>query len=809
MTPSMPPPVDIQSALATPAAAFPFVSELSLAPLAEFWRRTAALDHSLKGAIGKVVESRLRETPVLAEPIHDLAVLAEHRDLVEALMAVVFPPVFWEKEYGAALVPFQPRSFYATPSFQATLMGPDGRLQGHVGTDAAAMADTRLRYAYALILDQVYGIKTSVESSRVFTVAERETGLDRHFRMLFDWRFIEVIPVGPAPEIPEEVRRRLAQGPVDLATLAGVIPAGSFRFRGFTVFRAVEVTDQEVLSSIERDLIDKESIVSTARFEALQDKLRTLLRQPTLVFGLAAVDGERVLKLNHGARLEHSCIFADSVHRRLPDFDGSVYQRATLSGAPLVIDDLATYPERTCIEDALLEMGARSMIVAPLFYQDQFIGCLDLASPTPGDFTAALLPKLERVLPLFTMAVKRSMDELNNRIQAFIKEKCTAIHPVVEWRFRKAVLDSMEGGPGAAGSPSGELPPIVFPEVYPLYALTDIRGSSTQRAWAIQADLLAQLALARDVLRAAHRARPLPILDQLGSRIDVHAADIEVSMRSGEELTIIEFLRGEVESLFAHLESFGGPVSERITAYREALDPHLGVVYRRRKAFEESLTLLTDTIAGYLDLEEQAAQSMFPHYFERQKTDGVDYTIYVGASLLEDGRFEPLYLRNLRLWQLMVACGAALRAEQIKSRLAVPLEATSLVLLQNAPLAIRFRFDEKRFDVDGAYNARYEIIKKRIDKAVIRGTTERLTQPGKIAIVYSQPSEAAECRGYLEYLRRLGYLGREVEDLELEELQGAHGLQALRVSVDLSRAPAEAPSTAARLAAAGGLAISS
>jgi hypothetical protein len=54
----------------------------------------------------------------------------------------------------------------------------------------------------------------------------------------------------------------------------------------------------------------------------------------------------------------------------------------------------------------------------------------------------------------------------------------------------------------------------------------------------------------------------------------------------------------------------------------------------------------------YLDLEEQAAQAMCPHYFERQKTDGVDDTIYAGASLLERGAFDPLYLKNLRLWQL-------------------------------------------------------------------------------------------------------------------------------------------------------------
>ncbi len=44
-----------------------------------------------------------------------------------------------------------------------------------------------------------------------------------------------------------------------------------------------------------------------------------------------------------------------------------------------------------------------------------------------------------------------------------------------------------------------------------------------------------------------------------------------------------------------------------------------------------------------------------------------------------------------------------------------------MLLVHSNPLAIRFRIDEKRFDVDGAYNARYEIIKKRVDKANIKG----------------------------------------------------------------------------------------
>ena len=330
--------------------------------------------------------------------------------------------------------------------------------------------------------------------------------------------------------------------------------------------------------------------------------------------------------------------------------------------------------------------------------------------------------------------------------------------------------------------------PIVFRDVYPLYALADIRGSSTNRAWAIQADLLSQLGLARDVLQAAFRARPMPILDQLRHRVETHADAVEVSLRTGDEAGLIAFLRTEVESLFDHLEGYGPDVRERIEAYRAAIDPQLGAVVAKRRGFDESVTLLNETVSSYLDLEERAAQDVCPHYFEKQRTDGVDYSIYAGASLLEDDGFTPLHLKNLRLWQLMVACGIAVRAERVKPRLPEPLEITSLILVQHAPLAIRFRFDEKRFDVDGAYNVRYEIMKKRIDKAVVRGTTERLTQPGKIAIVYSQAAEAAEYRDYIAYLQSLGYLTGDVESLELDELQGVLGLRALRVTVNFGSA---------------------
>jgi hypothetical protein len=555
---------------------------------------------------------------------------------------------------------------------------------------------------------------------------------------------------------------------------------------------AVDVTPQEIVSALKRELIERESVVSSASFGRLEAHLRAYLRRPGLDLGLAAFEGEQILLLGHGGRLEHGCIYADSSHYTKSQFRGSIFDRAVSRGEPLIVGDLAAWPGRTAIEDKLVRAGVRSIVVAPLRYQDEVIGVLELTSDNPGDFNPTQAFQLREILPLFSMAVKRSMGEFDTRIQAVIKEKCTAIHPSVEWRFRRAVMNTMERRAGAERDI--ELEPIVFEGVYPLYALTDVRGSSTERARGIQADLLEQLRLAREVVRAGHATRALPALDELGYRIDKHAMKIEPGLSAGDEVGVIAFLRASVEPLLDHLGGFGPGVRERVEAYRAAVDPAFGVVYRQRKRFEESITRVNDTVSSYLDLEQPFAQAMFPHYFEKQKTDGVDHQIYVGASLVEDGRFDPIYLRNLRLWQLMVTCGIAARTEQLKTGCVMPLDTTHLVLVQHASLAIRFRFDEKRFDVDGAYNARYEIVKKRIDKATVRDGSERLTQPGHLAIVYGHPAEAAEYREYVEYLQSLGYLILgDVEELDLDELQGVRGLRALRVRIDLSNPRLESP----------------
>jgi regulatory protein YycH of two-component signal transduction system YycFG len=112
-----------------------------------------------------------------------------------------------------------------------------------------------------------------------------------------------------------------------------------------------------------------------------------------------------------------------------------------------------------------------------------------------------------------------------------------------------------------------------------------------------------------------------------------------------------------------------------------------------------------------------------------------------------------------------------------------PLTTAQLIFAYTTPLSIRFRMDEKRFDVDGAYNVRYEILKKRIDKAVIAGTNERITQSGHVSVVYLQEKDRQEYLKYAVYLLHHGYITGPPQDYELGALQGVQGLRALRMEV--------------------------
>ena len=275
----------------------------------------------------------------------------------------------------------------------------------------------------------------------------------------------------------------------------------------------------------------------------------------------------------------------------------------------------------------------------------------------------------------------------------------------------------------------------------------------------------------------------MPIYEELIFRINNLLEEIEEVLNTNSEQAIFDFIKAEVIPIFDYLKSSDKQLEKMILAYEDEIDPKTETYYNHRKEYDDSVMTINKKLASVIDRKQEDAQAMFPHYFERYKTDGVEHNMYVGQSIAGQLPFNMLYLNNLRLWQLQVMCDMENTHYKLKSKLPVALDVASLLLVYSTSLSIRFRLDEKRFDVDGTYNARYEVIKKRIDKSFIKGTNERLTQTGKLSIVYSQKKEELEYLRYISFLKSKGYFTNNIEIVELEGLQGVTGLKAIRAEI--------------------------
>ncbi|WP_216689286.1 GAF domain-containing protein [Hymenobacter siberiensis] len=778
------PAVPVAPQPAAPASsAFPFRSTLSLEPLIAYWHARESASNAGVALLARTIGEQVAQAAWCRGLLTDYSVLECNCDLVETLMLAIFPPASFATDISGVVAPFQRHSFYSTLLFEEVLLNKDRTVKQPLNIDMPTMERQMGLMAYHLILHRLYGAEMPALGTIVFTVPDYKVGLYRHYGVDFNSDFVTVRVVGELPALTPEQIEFLVHNRQRPEVWHELLPAENFELEGFNLLQLVDVTDQEILSELKYDLLERDVLQNPARFEQIQEKLRVLFAMPALQLGIAAYDEKKRAFVDFGRKINHSFLAKQVQNQSANSSFRQIYERLLREREPLVLKDVANSDIPKDLRQQIITLGIKSAILALLPYGTDTVGLLELGTPDVNGLDEFDMDKVAQFVPLFAVAVKRNAEDLQSRIQAVIQQKFTAIHPTMEWRFADAarnLLTQLD-----AGNRTAEMEAIVFEDVYPLHGSCDIRGSSTVRNEAIQGDLIEHLTLANKVLNKASECQQLPILDELKFYVTKNLKRLREGMLTGDEANIYDSLKREVEPLFEYLATHTPELRPIITSYWNNIDPKLGILYKRRQDFEISVTTLNDAVSDYLDEEEDKAQLMFPHYFQRNKTDGVEFNIYVGSTLVQDKPFDLVFLKNLRLWQLLTMVEITRRTHVLKATLPVPLETTQLILIHGQSLSIRFRQDERQFDVDGAYNIRYEIIKKRIDKATVMGTGERLTQPGTLALVYAQTREAMEYYEYIDYLQDRGMLEPEVEELELEELQGVKGLLALRVRVRL------------------------
>ncbi len=756
-----------------------FNGVFSLRPLINFWEREIAHNKASKASYNYISE-KLKDAPELTKPITDFSLIEKHRELIDELLSICISPGMNKFEYYSAVFLDRLESFFETPAFRRLHLFENQLNSSCFNDNCCITPDGRIVSAYSTLLNLFYGINVSYEYPIIYTYYDEKTMLERYFRIRILGWFLDIKANKELKPLTETDRKRLIENIDNPKVLIEIVPPDQFEMEGFLIYNAVEITDQESISSLKFDLIGKESLLSFSKFQNLQHKLRILLRKPDIRLGLIGFPSCKK-DFKNAIKMGNSLILDDSFVEKNIAEECTLYSGVLEKRESKIIYDIKDHSCSPKVEKEFINAGIRNLLIAPLIYKDEIIGMMELASSVPGDLNKVNTMKLNDVYPLFAVCLESGLDDLNKSIQSVIKEKCTAIHPSVDWRFRNAAHNYLSK---LRNDIVEEMEDIVFENVYPFYGCSDAKDSSLHRNSAIQSDLIENFEMAKDIILKATSENAMPVLEELSFRIERQIEILKQGLGSSTEISAIDFIRTEISTTFEHLKELSPELKNIVTGYREKLDKKLGILTKKRKEFEESLTIINETVSAELEIQQSKAQKIFPHYFEKYKTDGIEYNMYLGESLIADRKYNPMYLKSLRLWQLVTMSIIAKRCFELKDKLSVPLDMTHLIFVQNNPITIKFFYDEKKFDVSGSYDIRYEIIKKRIDKAEIKGCKERLVSPGKIAIVYSQESEAEEYRQYISFLRTKNYITGEIETLELEDMQGVHGLKALRISVD-------------------------
>ena len=719
---------------------------------------------------------KIKDKPRLVEGLEYMEELEECKEEIHTILMTLFPYPLRKNEIKAASIPFVNIVFNKSDRFEKILKdaGPDYEL-------TLKNYDTDQMYILGCTLILMFYYKYKINFKRPFFYDIPDAnGMMRHYRVTYNADFTEIYPTEKAVDITDEDVAVLIDNFDNIDLWKEKFPPGSWVFKGFGLANLFDVTIDEALSSLKTNLLRAQP----GTFLKIKNNIRSLYDLHDLEIGLTRYDLESESFFGIPSPEVKSILLKDK-DREVKDQAMCSYllHQVVSEHKYVAISDMDKYGERSNYNQFythLKDQGFMSYIIAPLVEDDGLMGVLEIASPNKRDLNSINAKKLEDVVPIFTMIMNRMGEEFKNKLELIIQEECTSIHPAVSWKFEQEAYrfyaEQMKEG-------SATFQEIVFEDVFPLYGQADISGSSTARNYAIQQDLTTQLKAAMDVIQEALEYKPLPIYQELVYRIDLCMKNIHNGMAAGSDQKALSFLKSEIYPVFEYVRSEYPHLEESVNNYLSMLDPHLQMVYDKRKDFDDTVTFINEHLAFFLDKKEVEAQNMFPHYFERYKTDGVEYNMYIGQSLMNNGKFDPIFLSNLKLWQLKTTCEMENEFNSFKSNLKTPLEIASLILAYTTPISIRFRMDEKRFDVDGAYNARYEIVKKRIDKSYIKGTNDRLTIPGKISIVYTQDSERIEYDKYIEYLQAINYVGENVEYLMLEDVQGITGLKAIRLDV--------------------------
>lgn len=757
----------------------PFEVQISFHKVIDNLEEIAASETDFRSDFAKAQLRHVEPYPELQNGISDINEIGKYQEYIKDLLAHLFPSALSKNEMKAATIPFHDITFNYTE-----------RLQGIISSagDNFDMAIRNLNshqfyvMCCCMILNRYYGYHFDFSKPLFYDIPDAD-GIMKHYRILYNADFLDITPTDEAIDITEDDFKKLMDNFDDTTIWKEKFPEKSWLLKGFGIVSLFDATTESAISNLKSNLLQTEDFDEITQSN-LESIFRSIYKIPDLRIGFTEVNSDDQLFKMAPFDDINSYILEEKREINCNDIFCDTSLDNIMRGRKyFIISDIDLTVESGCRDSDfakhLKKQNISSCILAPVVKNGVMLGIIELVSSRAGELNSINANKLSYILPYLTDSIERYYSELQNQVDAIIQKEYTAIHHSVYWKFRKEALRHIN----ARNSNNFSYKEIVFKDVYPLYGQIDVKGSSNARNESTEEDLVKQIEHLLLLFRYIVKFQNLPLIEQLIFELESMEKKLRKELKADSEAVIQNYIKYEVHPVLEHFEPANEEINNRIVAYFDTLNDKVDMVYDNRKDFDETLSIINKHLAEILDKKQAEAQEFYPHYYERFKTDGVEHNLYIGASISPKNPYSPIYLDNLRLWQLQVMCDMENEYYRLRPALPYDLDVTSLILVSSTPISIRFRMDEKRFDVDGTYNARYEVVKKRIDKSHIKGTDKRITEKGKITIVYSQKKEEMEYRRYIKFMKHCKLIDNVVEQFDVEDLQGVTGLKALRIAV--------------------------
>lgn len=644
---------------------------------------------------------------------------------------------------------------------------------------------------YLLVLERLYKLPI-LNFKQLYQLVEED--VKKYYQLKIDYTFMGVSALTDelAPIDFSCIHEKEIRSFEDIAPLLAAIDLRKFEFSGFTILKFINKTEEQAAVKIQNLIarlpnLDILTDILSFNKEMIWDELKDIIRTITnsakvqcSFFPLLELNGVPILTSDLS---KESIFFGELLTRESAACSNEVYNYLK---APYTIshglDDNFSSSDAHFVS-YLTHLGLKTYVCFPLNNKGKLVGFLEIFAKEAAVLEKKQVLNIASFLPLITNLAIDLVATFKSSMDKVILDKYTSIQEAVQWKFNQEAANYLSELSVRAEEVA--IKNIRFEKVYPVYGAVDVRNSTKLRNMAYKKDSYQRLAVIQLIVDQLESTGLAGDDQKFMYRFNLVKSWLDEGQLDNYLLDILSFFQDEVPPFLQTLNTQDLILGKYKEEYlRDNLGPY-GVVNGTSEQFEDTLALLNTIISHELDIFNAFVQAQFPSYFEKFRTDGIEYDMYIGQSITPTKFFDPTILQNIRKQQIISMVSIARKTFAVIDELPISLVTTQLLFVHPNTIDISFRQDERRFDVEGGYNIRYEVIKKRIDKAYIKDTNERLVQPNKIAIVYSSHRVEQELNTILREIAEEKFIIDEIEHVFLDELQGIEQLKAFRVTVSL------------------------